>query len=108
TYEGKEPEELLPPELPLGVKFQSNKDYVRTVLAEQIDLRSDGPDYVALDTLPKGQRSFVYQETVNAGGNPSEEVIDENRAAQGREYRLQTEGDHPVADLRQPAGSGAR
>ena len=78
------------------------------VLAEQIDLRSDGPDYVALDTLPKGQRSFGYQETVNAGGNPSEEVIDENRAAQGREYRLQTEGDHPVADLRQPAGSGAR
>jgi glycerol-3-phosphate dehydrogenase len=76
-------------------------------MAEQMDLRSDGPDYVPLDTLPKDHRSFQYAEIVNAGGNFTEQVIDENRAAQGREYRLQTEGEHPVVDLRQPAGAGS-
>jgi hypothetical protein len=106
-FEGKEPMEILPPELPLGVKFQSNKEYVRQVLAEQIDLRADGADYVPLDTLPPGHRYFEYQKMVNAGGNPTEQVIEQNRAAQGREYRLQTEGEHPVVDLRQPSGAGA-
>ena len=107
-YEGKDPEEILPPELPRAVKFRSNKEYVRAVLAEQIDLRSDGPDYVPLGTLPDTQRTFAYQRVVNGGGNPTEEVIDRNRSVQGREYRLQTEGEHPVVDLREPAGSGTR
>jgi hypothetical protein len=107
-YEGKDPMELLPPALPKGVKFQSNKDYVRQVIAEQIDLRTDGPDFVPLSTLPADHRYFAYEKIVNAGGNPSEDVINLNREAQGREYRLQPEGEHPVADLREPAGTGSR
>ena len=107
-FEGKDAAEILPPELPLGVKFQSNKDYVRQVLADQIDLRSDGPDFVPIDALPKDHRSFQYQEIVNAGGNPTELVIERNREQNGREYRLQTEGEHPVVDLREPAGAGGR
>jgi hypothetical protein len=106
-YEGKEPEEILPAELPLGVRFQSNKEYVRRVLAEQIDLRADGPDYVALETLPADHRSLRYQTIVNTGGNPTENVIEQNRARQGREYRFEPEGEHPVADLREPASAGA-
>jgi hypothetical protein len=107
-FEGKEAQEILPPELPKGVKFQSNKEYLRRVLAEQIDLRADGPDYVALDTLPADHRSFAYRKVVNAGGNPSEQVIEMNRETQGREYRLQPEGEHPIADLREAAETGAR
>jgi hypothetical protein len=80
-YEGKEAEEILPPQLPTGVKFQSNKEYVRRVLAEQIDLRSDGPDYVPLQALPADHRYFAHQKLVNAGGNPTEQVIEQNRAA---------------------------
>jgi hypothetical protein len=105
-FEGKDPEEILPPVLPLGVKFQSNKDYVRRVLAEQVDLRTDGPDYVAVGELPADHRYFDYQKRVNAGGAPSEQVIELNREAQGREYRLQPEGEHPVADLREAAATG--
>jgi hypothetical protein len=105
-FEGKDPEEILPPALPLGVKFQSNKDYVRRVLSEQVDLRTDGPDYVAVGELPADHRYFDYQKRVNAGGAPSEQVIELNREAQGREYRLQPEGDHPVADLREAAATG--
>jgi hypothetical protein len=106
--EGVEPEELLPPELPdTPVSFEPNKDYVRKILEAQVDLRADGLDYVPLSDLPAGHRYFDYQAIVNAGGTPSEEVIDENRAAAGREFRDETEGDHPVIDLREPAGSRA-
>jgi hypothetical protein len=107
-YEGKEPEEILPPHLPKGVEFQSNKEYVRQVLADQVDLRTDGPDFVPVNTLPEDHRYFEYQNAVNAGGNPSEQVIELNRERQGREYRLQPEGEHPVADLREAAETGAR
>jgi hypothetical protein len=51
------------------------------VLAEQIDLRSDGPDYVPLQALPADHRYFAHQKLVNAGGNPTEQVIEQNRAA---------------------------
>ena len=42
-YEGIEPEELLPKELPdTPVTFEPNKDYVREILASQLDLAADG------------------------------------------------------------------
>lgn len=102
--EGVEPEEILPPALPdTPVTFEPNKEYVRRILASQVDLRTDGLDYVALQDLPRRHRYFEYQKVVNDGGAPSEQVIDANRAAQGREYRDETEGDHPIIDLREPA-----
>jgi hypothetical protein len=107
-FEGIDPAELLPPELPdTPLTFEPNKDYVRAVLAEQIDLRTDGLDYVDVSELTADHRSIEYRERVNAGGVPSEMVIDMNRDHSGREYRDETEGDHPVADLvATDAGSG--
>ena len=100
-YEGIEPEELLPPELPdTPVTFEPNKDYVREILASQIDLRADGLEYVSDDELADDHRSRRYRERVNAGGVPSEEVIELNRTANQREFRDETEGQHPVAWLR--------
>jgi hypothetical protein len=37
---------------------------------------------------------------VNAGGAPSEQVIDETRRERGRDYRDETEGEHPIEGLR--------
>jgi hypothetical protein len=99
-FEGIEPAELLPPALPdTPVTFEPNKEYVRAILAEQIDLRTDGFDYVNAAELAPDHRSLVYREKVNAGGVPSEQVIDMNREASGREYRDETDGPHPVAEL---------
>src|SRR5690606_22269638 len=56
-YEGREATEILPPSLPdTAVTFEPNKEYVRSVLAEQIDLRADGFDYVPLNELPDDHR----------------------------------------------------
>jgi hypothetical protein len=99
--EGRDPADLLPPALPeVPVTFEPNKAYVRDVLATQVDLQADGLDFVPVGELPPDHRYFTYQKAVNARGNPSEQVIDENRARSGRDYRDETEGDHPITDLR--------
>ena len=102
-YEGVEAAEILPPALPeVPVHFETNKDYVRSVLVSQIDLRTDGMEYVDVSDLPKGHRYFEYQKIVNEGGAPSEEVIEMAVARDGIDIRDETEGEHPVVDLRQP------
>jgi hypothetical protein len=101
-YEGTEPDEILPSSLPdTPVTFEPNKDYVRQILESQIDLRTDGLTYVPVGELPRDHRYFRYQETVNAGMVPSEVVIDTNRSQSDGEYRDQTEGEHPVVELRE-------
>jgi hypothetical protein len=100
-FEGREPEELLPPSLPeQPTTFQQNKEYVREVLASQIDLRKDGFEYVPVDELPSDHGYWRYLEIVNRDGSPTEQVVDLDRQGTGREYRDETEGEHPIADLR--------
>jgi hypothetical protein len=103
-FEGVEPEEILPASLPEPTRFQENKQFVRDVLASQIDLRTEGTQYIPLDQLRPDALYFTYQQQVNGDGPvPSEQVIDEHVRAQGSDYRDQTEGPHPVEQLRQSA-----
>ncbi|NLW85449.1 MAG: hypothetical protein GXY38_01100 [Planctomycetes bacterium] len=99
--EGRDARELLPDELPQLTIFQSNKAYVRQVLASQIDLTADETEYVPVSELPKDARFFRFQKMVNADGYvPSQAVIEEHIQNKGRDYRLETEGSHPVERLR--------
>lgn len=103
-FEGVEPEEILPASLPEPTRFQENKQFVRDVLASQINLRTEGTQYIPLDQLRPDALYFTYQQQVNGDGPvPSEQVIDEHVRAQGSDYRDQTEGPHPVEQLRQSA-----
>jgi hypothetical protein len=103
-YEGVEAEEILPKSLPEPTRFQENKQFVRDVLANQINLRSRGTQFIPLDQLPEDSLYFSYQEQVNGGGMvPSELVIDEHVRVMGGDYRDQTEGPHPVKQLQQAA-----
>jgi hypothetical protein len=103
-YEGVEPEEILPQSLPEPTRFQENKGYVRDVLANQIDLRTIGTQFVPLGQLPQDAPYFSYQQQVNSGGLvPSEDVIAEHVRAHGSDYRHETEGPHPVKQLEQAA-----
>jgi hypothetical protein len=106
-YDGKEPEEILPPSLPDPVIFEPNKEYVRQVLADQLEWTTDGVEHGA----EKHGRYQAYQAAVHGDDRvPSEQVIEDNRSAQGREYRLETEGPNPVERLRErsTAGTGGR
>jgi hypothetical protein len=101
-YEGVDPLEILPPALPdTPVTFEPNKQYVRDILASQYTLRTDGFEYVPVDELPEQHRFFTFQATVNGGSPPSEMVIDEERSEHDVDYRDETEGANPIAELQQ-------
>jgi hypothetical protein len=102
-FDGKEPEEILPKELPdTPVLLEENKQYVRSVLAEQLDLTSIGTGY-AMEAHERYQANLAK---VNAEFSPSEQVIDLNVAEHGREYRLETEGPNPIPRLRETSTAG--
>jgi hypothetical protein len=102
-YDGKEPEEILPAMLPTPVSFESNKDYVRDILASQLDLSANGLDYTA---DPPG-RYDEYQRMVHDDADvASESVISEHVARFGKDYRIETEGPHPAERLRAEAVAG--
>jgi hypothetical protein len=102
--EGIEPEEILPKTLPDPLRFEPNKAYIRHVLATQVDLRTLGTDFVPLERLPQDALYFEYQRAVHGDGPvPSEQVIEDHIQAMGAEYRLETEGPHPVESLRRKA-----
>src|SRR5690606_18568549 len=101
-HDGREPEEVLAPELPKPVTFEPNKDYIRELLDTQIDLTTLGAGYVR----EAHERFERMQENIHGGeAPPSERVVDMHREQFGTDYRLSTEGEHPVERLRrQPAG----
>ena len=99
-HENKEPEQLLPAELPQPVRFESNIDYVREIMAEQTDWNAYDTEFLPPDRYPTDGRYQQYQEWVNAGGAPSEQVIDEHKQKFGREYRQELRGAHPLEKYR--------
>lgn len=93
----RDPAEILPKSLEYPLEFKSHKKYVRKVLAEQVNLTGDGTDFKPVSDLPSDHRYHWYQSRVNEDGTaPSEEVVSRHRDKEGGEYRIQTEGPHPV------------
>ncbi len=84
AYEGRDIQDIMGTDRigPLVV-FEENKDYVNRVLEEQIDLESVGRtmDFVRIRDLPDDWPSFLYQRRVNAGGVPSEMVVERHGGA---------------------------
>lgn len=100
-YEGRDAASLLPSAFPELIKFQSNKEYVRNIIASQIHLTADGNMYEPVDSLPASARYFTWQRLVNVDGSaPSQRVIEEHIDRHGQDYRLETEGPHPIEELR--------
>jgi len=70
--ENRDPAEILPATLPEPLEFKSHRQYVRQVLAQQVDLRASGPNYVPKDQ--ESQASIAYRQMMNSKGSPSEIV----------------------------------
>jgi hypothetical protein len=98
--ERRDPAEFLPQAIERPMQFKENKEYVRQVLASQADLTAKETEFVPVSSLQPDDRYFAYNGTVNTGWVPTEDVIAQTIEARGDEYRLETEGPHPVAGLR--------
>jgi rubrerythrin len=99
-HDGREPEQVVAPELPRPVTFEPNKRYLRELLDTQLDLTTLGTGYVR-----EAHERFERMQAGIHGGEtpPSERVIDEHRRRFGEDYRLATDGEHPVTELRRYA-----
>jgi hypothetical protein len=88
TVERRDPAEILPQELPDPLKFESQRKYVREVLATQVDLRAFGTQIV-----PKHEESpasIAYRTRMNQSGSPSEIVAAGYRYSPGTELAQRT------------------
>lgn len=96
-FDGRDPAEVCAPELPAPLRFEPNKELIRHLLATQIDLTTLGAGYVR----EAHERFEKMQQQIHGGqAPPSERVIDEHRQKFGTEYRIETDGPHPVQSLR--------
>lgn len=72
SVEGRDAAEVLAGELPKPIAFDSQRDFVRQVLADELDLRANGTQFVP--SSQESGASQIYREQVNADGSPSQMV----------------------------------
>lgn len=84
--EKRDPEEILPRELPDPIRFESHRDFVRKTLAAESDLRAKGARFVP--GREEDPATLAYRENLNAHGSPSEIVADGYAWAPGTELRV--------------------
>ena len=102
-FDGREPEQVVGTGLPEPMTFEPNKEYLRHLIATQFDLTTLGAGYVR----EAHERFEWMQQQLHDGQQPpSEQVIEMHRQEFGDEYRMETEGPHPVESLRVPEGGG--
>jgi rubrerythrin len=85
-YERRDAGEVLTGPLPQMVEFKSQRKFVRQVLADEVDLRAKGHEYV--DRRNEGEASLDYRDQLNSAGVPAETVSAGYQWAPGTELNL--------------------
>ena len=94
NYEGADPQAVIPEaEFPRLLTLHSNIDYVRGVLASQVDLTANREVYVPVCSMPDDSDFARYQQMVNQDvcAVPSHQVIDAYIGKFGTDYRYETQ-----------------
>jgi hypothetical protein len=100
TIEKRDPAEIINADFDSPLPFRSQRDFVRTVLHNEVNLRANGPLIV-----PKDQESVLsrqYRAQVNADGSPSEAVAAGYKWEPGTELTKK-----PATAVPHPAAAGA-
>jgi hypothetical protein len=84
-YAGRDPAEIITADFAAPLEFRSQRDFVRKVLAHEVDLRADGVQFVPRNA--EGANSIIYRNLVNADGSPSEAVASGYMWSPGTELR---------------------
>ncbi len=89
-HEGKDWRALVPGTFPKPLQFHDTRDYVRKVLAEQVELTADKEQMVCVHDIAQDHGFFCYQEQVGCNdveSVASHIVICEHKKAKGLDYR---------------------
>jgi hypothetical protein len=68
-FEKRDAAEVLPEQIPSPLEYVSNREFVREVLKKEVDLRTNGPNFVPLED--EGKNSLEYRRYLNSEGSPS-------------------------------------
>jgi rubrerythrin len=90
-YEHRDPQQILGKSLPKPVEFNSQRKFVRQVLAQEVDLGTNGEHFVS--SAEESPASKTYREKVNAQGSPSDVI------AAGYQWALGTELKRTLASV---------
>ena len=74
SVEGRDPAELLPATLPQPIGYHPHRDFVRETLANEVDLRARGTQFVDKSDEKADAPSVRYRKQLNSDGSPSETV----------------------------------
>jgi len=71
-YDKRDPAEIITADFAAPLEFRSQRDFVRKVLVNEVNLRTMGTQFVPLDQ--ESELSRQYRDNLNAEGSPSESV----------------------------------
>jgi hypothetical protein len=71
-FEQRDPAEILPVDFPDPIDYSPQRDFVRQVLVDEVDLRANGTEFVDKSLEP--QRSLDYRKHMNSEGSPTTAV----------------------------------
>jgi hypothetical protein len=87
-YERRDPAEILPQTLPDVIRYESQREFVRRVLSQEVDLRARGKQFVG--KAQEGNASQQYRTHMNSEGSPSEIVAAGYQWSPGTEFTRST------------------
>lgn len=99
-HENRDPAELLPPEIPNVLMFEPNKEYIRGVLAEKIDVTTLGTGYVM-----EMHERFTWMLEQLGKDTPTSQVVELHQERFGTDFRSEQVGPYPIEEMRQPQGT---
>jgi hypothetical protein len=82
-HERRDPTEVIPNALPDPMPFKSNRDFVRKVLSQEVNLRTSGTQFV--DASQESPASQEYRQQLNSAGSPSQTAAAGYRWSPGTE-----------------------
>ncbi len=100
-YDNKGWQQVIPGgAFPKLLQFYDTRDYVRQVLAQQIQLTADKEQYAPVSQIPKDHKFFFYQDRVNNNVNavPSHNVVTQHQQKFNVDYRAEAKP-NPVQGL---------
>ena len=100
-YDNKNWQQIIPGgAFPKLLQFHDTRDYVRQVLAEQIQLTADKEQYRPVSQIPKDHKYFFYQDRVNNNirAVPSHSVVTLHQQMFNVDYRAESKA-NPVQEL---------
>jgi hypothetical protein len=72
--ENRDAAEILPAKVPDPIEYVSHREFVREVLAQEVDLRAEGTQFIRAEEEDPNGASAQYRNHMNSQGSPSETV----------------------------------